>query len=179
MLSAVNFQIRNNIEVIFISTSATEGGRKLYFHPCLSVCLWLFVCSISQKVVDGFGLNLVDMLGVWQGRTDSILVKIQIRIRLLFFLYTLSRLVWKLTHNAQQGGHETTGVGVGRKKQWGTKTLGDLWKGEGWAGEHGECKMDFKPLSHLDVLASVCRLMKNLANTLAHVEYVMGKFCIP
>ena len=35
-----------------------------------------------------------------------------------------------------------------------------------------------KPLSHLDVLASVCRRMKNLANMLAHVEYVMGKFCI-
>ena len=27
-------------------------------------------------------------------------------------------------------------------KQWGTETLGDLWKGEGWGGEHGEYKMD-------------------------------------
>ena len=35
-----------------------------------------------------------------------------------------------------------------------------------------------KALSHLDDLASVCRLMKNLSKTLAHVEYVMGKFCI-
>ena len=35
-----------------------------------------------------------------------------------------------------------------------------------------------KPLSYLDILASVCRRMKNLANTLAHVEYVMGMFCI-
>ena len=35
-----------------------------------------------------------------------------------------------------------------------------------------------KPLSHLDVLASLCRRMKNLANMLAHIEYVMGKFCI-
>ena len=35
-----------------------------------------------------------------------------------------------------------------------------------------------KPLSHLDVLASVCRRMKNCSKTLAHVEYVMGKFCI-
>ncbi len=35
-----------------------------------------------------------------------------------------------------------------------------------------------KPLSHLDDLASVCRRMKNLSKTLAHVEYVMGKFCI-
>ena len=30
------------------------------------------------------------------------------------------------------------GAGEGRTKQWGTET-GDLWKGEGWGGEH---KMD-------------------------------------
>ena len=30
---------------------------------------------------------------------------------------------------------------MGRTKQWGTETL-DLWKGEGWDGEHGEYKMD-------------------------------------
>jgi len=35
-----------------------------------------------------------------------------------------------------------------------------------------------KALSHLDVLASVCRRMKNCSKTLVHVEYVMGKFCI-
>ena len=35
---------------------------------------------ISQKVVDGFTLNLVDTFGVWQGRIDSILVKIRNRI---------------------------------------------------------------------------------------------------
>ena len=35
-----------------------------------------------------------------------------------FFLYTLSRLVCELTHNTQQGGHETRGVGEGRTKQW-------------------------------------------------------------
>ena len=34
------------------------------------------------------------------------------------------------------------GVGVGRTKQWGTETLGDLGKGEGWGGEHGVYKMD-------------------------------------
>ena len=28
-----------------------------------------------------------------------------------------------------------------RIKQWGTETL-DLWKGEGWGGEHGVYKMD-------------------------------------
>ena len=27
---------------------------------------------------------------------------------------------------------------MGRTKQWGTETLGDLWKGEGWGGEHRE-----------------------------------------
>ena len=31
---------------------------------------------------------------------------------------------------------------MGRTKQWGTETLGDLWKGEGWGGEHGVYKMD-------------------------------------
>ena len=30
----------------------------------------------SQKVVDGFGQNFVDTLGVQQGRSDSIFVKI-------------------------------------------------------------------------------------------------------
>ena len=35
-----------------------------------------------------------------------------------------------------------------------------------------------KALSHLDDLASVCRFMKKMSKTLAHVEYVMGKFCI-
>ena len=29
-----------------------------------------------------------------------------------------------------------------RTKQWATETLGDLWKGEGWGGEHGIYKMD-------------------------------------
>ena len=31
---------------------------------------------------------------------------------------------------------------MGRTKQWGTETLGDLWKGEGRGGEHGAYKMD-------------------------------------
>ena len=34
---------------------------------CLSVCL--FLCRISQKVVDGSGWNYVYRLGVWRGRT--------------------------------------------------------------------------------------------------------------
>ena len=40
----------------------------------------LIYSMISQKVVDGFRRNLVDTLVVSQGRIDSILVKIQIRI---------------------------------------------------------------------------------------------------
>ena len=31
---------------------------------------------------------------------------------------------------------------MGKTKQGGTETLGDLWKGEGWRGEHGKYKMD-------------------------------------
>ena len=30
----------------------------------------------------------------------------------------------------------------GRTRQLGTETLGDLWKGEGWGGGHGEYKME-------------------------------------
>ena len=37
---------------------------------------------------------------------------------------------------------------------------------------------DVKALSHLDDFASVCRRMKNLSKTLAHVEYVLGKFSV-
>ena len=54
---------------------------------------------------------------------------------ILFFVYIVEA---RVRANAQQGGHETRGEGVGRTKQWGTETLGDLWKGEGWDGEHGE-----------------------------------------
>ena len=61
----------------------------------------------------------------------------QVFSSIFFFLYTLSRLVKELTHNAQQGGHETREAEEGRTKQWGTETLGDVWKGEGWGGVHG------------------------------------------
>ena len=57
--------------------------KEVMFSPP-SFCL--FVCRISQKVVDGSGLNFLDMFGVWQGRTDSILVTIRIWIRLLEFI---------------------------------------------------------------------------------------------
>jgi len=48
------------------------------------VCL--FVNWISQKVVDGFRRNLVDSLGVGQGRIDSILVKIRMQIKIKNYL---------------------------------------------------------------------------------------------
>ena len=65
---------------------------------------------------------------------------------MIFFVYIVKAHV-ELTHNAQQGGHETRGPGVGRTKQWETETPGDLWKGEGWGGEHGVYKMDIQGLS--------------------------------
>ena len=34
-----------------------------------------------------------------------------------------------------------------RTKQWGTETIRDLWKGEGWGGDHGVYKMDIQGLS--------------------------------
>ena len=59
---------------------------------CLIVCLCLFVYRISQKVMDGSGLNLVGRLGVWQWRTASILVKIQIRLQSFFkWFFTIER----------------------------------------------------------------------------------------
>ena len=58
-----------------------------------------FYSMISQKVLDGFTWNLMDRLGVWQGRIDSILMKIQIRIRIwkLFkWFFTIERWSQKL-----------------------------------------------------------------------------------
>ena len=50
----------------------------------------------------------------------------------------------------------TRGAVEGRTKQWGTDTLGDLWKGEGWAGDHRENKMDttetFRTLHNRELL---------------------------
>ena len=55
----------------------------MFFSPvCLFVCLFVYlsVSRISPEVVDGFGWDLVERLGVWKGRNDSVLVKILIRI---------------------------------------------------------------------------------------------------
>ena len=54
-----------------------------------------------------------------------------------FFVYFVEARVRANTQCTARG-HETRGAGVGGTKQWGTETLGDLWKGEGWDGEHGE-----------------------------------------
>ena len=46
------------------------------------------------------------------------------------------------TQNVQQGEQETRGVGEGSTNHWGTETLEDIWKREGWSGVHGVNKMD-------------------------------------
>ena len=38
-------------------------------------------------------------------------------------------------------------MGEGSTKQWRTETLGDLWKGEGWGGEHGGYKWTLQRVS--------------------------------
>ena len=48
-----------------------------------------------------------------------------------FFVYLVEAHMRANTQHTAKG-HETRGAGVGRTKQWGTETLGDLWKGEGW-----------------------------------------------
>ena len=50
-------------------TSITEGGWRICFHPCLSVCP--AVSRISQKVIDGFGRNLVLMS--WFGDKNKLI----------------------------------------------------------------------------------------------------------
>ena len=68
--------------IIFLGDSSPLRGQKMIYS------------TISQKVVDGFGRNLVDMLGVSQWRIDSILVRIR-----NFFDYSPSRDVAKLVYN--------------------------------------------------------------------------------
>ena len=46
------------------------------------------------------------------------------------------------TQNVQQGEQKIREVGEGRTNQWGTETLGDLWKGERWGEVHGVNKMN-------------------------------------
>ena len=58
----------------------------------------------------------------------------------IFFVYLFEASMRANTQSTARG-HETRGVGVGRTKQWGTETLGDKWKREGWGGEHVENKM--------------------------------------
>ena len=56
------------------------------------------------------------------------------------FVYNVEACMNANTHNARQGEQETRGVGEGRTKQWGTETLRDLWKGEGWGGDMGNTR---------------------------------------
>ena len=52
--------------------------KRIFHH--WEIGLKTIYSTISQKVGDRFGWNLVDRLGVWQGQIYSILVKIRIRI---------------------------------------------------------------------------------------------------
>ena len=58
----------------------------------------------------------------------------------VFFEYLVEARVRANTTHSKGGLRR--GAGVGRIKQWGTETLGDLWKGEGWGGEHGQGTQD-------------------------------------
>ena len=83
----------------------------------------LSVYRISQKLMDGFAQNLVDTLGIWQGRTDSILVKIWL-LEFLKWIFTFERLSQNdILHNISKscgrirmklGGH----VESVRRKNW-------------------------------------------------------------
>ena len=65
----------------------------------------------------------------------------------IFFLYTLSRLVWELTHNAQQGGHETRGARSGKDKKC-------LWWMMMWVNPH--CLPRYRTAAALGVRPSMC-----------------------
>ena len=57
---------------------------------------------------------------------------------MFFFVFNVETRITANTHNVM----ETRRTGEGNTKQWGTETLGGLWKGKGWGGEHGVNKMD-------------------------------------
>ena len=59
-------------------------------------------------------------------------------LKKFFCVYNVEVCMRANTHNIQQGEQETREAAEGRTKQGGTETLGDLWKGEGLDGEHGE-----------------------------------------
>ena len=62
-----------------------SGSRSDYENFSVIFHHWeiwpkIIYSTISQKVVDGFRRNLVDMLGVWPRQIDSVLVNIWIQI---------------------------------------------------------------------------------------------------
>ena len=77
------------VNVEEVMTFATEGGRRICFHPFLSVS----VSRISQKVVDGFRLNLMDELVKWWEQANSIL-EVWIQIRPISGIQNLNWSAW-------------------------------------------------------------------------------------
>jgi len=68
-------------EFLFLPLPPKVDGGDVFTPVCF------FVTRISQKFIDRFWQNLVDRLGVWQGRIESILVKIGVRICEIFNFY--------------------------------------------------------------------------------------------
>jgi len=66
----------------FESPVSNACGWNSRIHRLEGLSAYCWPCRVSEKVVDGFGWNVVDTLGVWRRRIDSILLKIRIRIQI-------------------------------------------------------------------------------------------------
>ena len=99
--------------LLYLSKALIHRASDRYLFLGMTCCLhhwrWtevmfslMFVClsmsRISQKVVNEFGQNSVDRSGVWQGRIDSILLKIRIQIWESFYCFFIV-----ILHNCEMG----------------------------------------------------------------------------
>ena len=103
-------------EIWWIGLGVWQGRN---YSILVKICIWIweFLCDssllsdrakshiysmISQKVMAGFGRNLVDKLGAWQGWIYSILVKIWMWIRIREFLFLIFQVIihhWEMGKN--------------------------------------------------------------------------------